>query len=209
MKRQVIFLGLLLVCGWSYGQWGKDEFKIYQESWLFGGSAGFVQGGASSMNGDDSNETIFQIAPVIGYAVGDNLIVGVDGGFRYSGPDDPDSENTQNTSYGVTSFVRQYFPLNKNLAFNLQVEIGFFKGTIDTGGYFDQDVSSSFTGIRGGLSYFLSHDIALTTAFGALGYCTSKNKYTSGMYTGETIDSSSFKAILGLSQIVFGLVYVL
>lgn len=210
MKTNLI-IALLFVSSTVISQNSEEKFKISKNQWILGGTIGFNY--QNSENPSSVNQKLksnsFNVRPEIGYAIGDNLVIGITSGYGYgnSKGEDPNFENKRNT-YALASYIRKYFSVNKKLAFNLQGEISYSqsKQTIQqTNDLTNYSGKGFFIGIRPGITYGLSDKILLQTNFGSLGYSNSKSTNNSQ----ETSKSNSFGLNLSTSDVYFGVLFVL
>lgn len=157
---------------------------------------------------DESKLFGFSITPSYAYAVSDNWFLGL--GLGYSSSKTtiqlqgaPEREDTRN-GFEVFPFVRYYKGIGKRLAFFVQGETRFTTIRTKIANANDQRNNIFFIGIRPGLTYMLSKNIALETSIGALGY-TSNN--TEDDITNVEADSNRFDFRLNSANILFGLNY--
>ncbi len=194
-----------------------DKFTIEKGTWNLTGSVAFglrnddMESSDTSRTSDYSS---FLLRPSAGYAVGNNLVVGL--GIAYENRDEEstyvsggsvsESELKTNT-YGIFPYVRKYFGLSQNLALSLQGEVGYSRSEIEhtSGGISnltDVERDAFFFGIRPGLTFFLSKRFALETNLGSLGYTMTNSKNDD-----SESDSNRFSLNLNPSDLFFGLSY--
>lgn len=202
----------------------QDKLIIEKGTWNVGGnfSFRFTQFESNFQNEDSSrffeNEsTGISVFPNLGYAVGNNFIVGLGLGYGFS-----KSENftvndqmvnnftlSEATTYSIFPYVRGYFPVGSKLAIYAQGEVRFaktnseFSDQIINLGVDGNENESYFIGIRPGFTYFISKNFALETTLGSLGYERQKLERD-----GERVgDSDNFNFNLNSADLFFGLSY--
>lgn len=180
----------------------------------------FIDGDTFSESFSSSNKNLaFSFMPKVGYAINKNLILGLGVGYNYS---ESDSESLSNESMSsnkstvntiaVFPYVKKFFPISKNLAFNLQGETRFSlsKGNFDSTSINDESSSESFfIGIRPGINYFLSENILLQANFGSLGYQYTSSERNSFQPSAtdevQNRESNLFRFDFSSSNLIFGM----
>ena len=201
-----------------------DKFTIEKGTWNLTGSVAFGfsdsdnRGKSTDLNFLNENErTSIALRPMVGYAVGKNLITGIGLGYvnnNNEGKNSRDgvlsnSSEVSSTTYEIFPYVRGYFGVGKKLALYLQGEFKYsftnnqsedlLANEVTT----DNDYNRYFFGIRPGLTWFVSNRMALETSLGSIGYSKVKAEFDEGR-TGE---SKSFDFNLDSSNLLFGFSY--
>ncbi len=149
MKTKTIVISLMLLGYFGYGQEKTENFVIEKGSWTLGGELGYGEHKTTNSY-EDRREKTLKIAPEFGYAIMKNVLVGLEFVYNYTGPDEPNTNDPQITTYGVTHYLRKYFPINQKLAVQLQGELGFYKGTIEGRQTVNQSSETFSMGMRTG-----------------------------------------------------------
>jgi len=149
MKTVRIFSIVALVVASASAAQSQTE----QGRFLIGGNAGFNN---RSVNGNGI--TTFNMSPNVGYFIIDNLAIGAQLQLTVrSGEGDSIDE----TSFGLTPFVRYYFADAGPARFFGQGRIGF--GSVE----FANNADSYFTfGLGAGVDFFLNDNVALEAFLG-------------------------------------------
>lgn len=210
--KKIVFALSLLITSICFGQ--DEKFTIRKGTWSLEGSI-FVNT-FNEERFDDSNQTrdntSFSLSPYIGYAIKDNLILGI--GFRYSyGKTEDritifqDNINTirKNHYYEFMPYMKKFFPVSNQFAFHLLGEtgFGFSRNEIENrDNTFEQKAESTqfFIGVRPGINYKLSDWFLLQANLGFLGY----NSINSQIDGSDSSKSRSFTFNLS-SNISFGI----
>ncbi len=160
---------------------------------------------------NESKNFAYNLLPSTSYFISDNLSVGLGVGFghAFSELSAPNDTRTSN-SYSIAPFVKKYFAIGKKVSLSLKGEASYARintrnNDFDTVN--DIYTNSYFIGIKPGITFFVSKNLALETTFGSLGYRNSKNTF-SGPSTGVfTHQNESFSFNLQSSDLFFGLSY--
>jgi len=149
----------------------------------------FITGVSYEKKPGDRSETIFGIAPEIGYFISDRFAVGLGAGFNYA------SENngvtTKSTiAWGVNPYARFYAVKADRFGFYLQGGVSYMSAKEE--GAPESDYMF-YAGIKPGVSYSISDWFAINATFGDLGYREYKN------------GNSSFQLSLSAATLAFGL----
>jgi len=133
--------------------------------WWIGGSAGFW----SSKAKGSSSVTSYKILPEVGYALNQNLALGISLGYAHSdmGFEKLDLEVGEIDLFTVSPFVRMAF-LQGDLG-ALFVDGGVSYAFADLKD-FDEDLNMIEVGFRPGVAFNVSNRISLIGKFGFLGY---------------------------------------
>ncbi|GEM_PF-132928 len=157
----------------------------------------------------------FEIAPSFGYLVIDNLMAGLEIGYKNSSYEVPGTSSTTTTTtsiFGVRPFLRYYNMVNEKAGFFGEFGVGFGSGknevefkptgsgtTITT----KKDVSVLDLGLKFGAVYFISNRFAIEAKYGNIGYEAATYEPDGG---GEKTEQSGFDINLKMSTLQFGLV---
>ncbi|EMY81621.1 hypothetical protein pgond44_07210 [Psychroflexus gondwanensis ACAM 44] len=218
MKTSITLL-LILFTSIISGQDDKEQFSIEKGTWSI--EADFS---INSRNNDFFNPTFssdskffnFSVSPKIGYAISKNLILGLGLGYGYSKSED-ENENQQilrtttstSNSFGISPFVKKFFPISEKVAFHLQGEtrFAFGKNTFENSDNSERESrnESFFVGIRPGINLSLTKNILLQANFGSFGY-----NYISGEVDDiQSQETNSLSFNLGSSSFIFGMIILL
>ncbi len=126
----------------------------------------FVTGFYSYKTEDSDRNSVYGIAPEVGYFLSDKMAVGLNIGYNYSRTKPENGDAFGTSFFGVNPYVRYYaFKMEK---LSLYVQGGIFFATINP-----HDASSTNAygiGIKPGIAYQLSNRFAINATFGNLGY---------------------------------------
>jgi opacity protein-like surface antigen len=212
--KKLLIIALLVTFGISFGQEKEENLNIQKGTWNLGGNFSLNNSNSEYNPNTSKNENDqFYVGfyPRVGYAINNNLIIGLGLGYEYqdvktyySGIDNYDSNHN---TLAVFPYIKKYFNINEKFYFHLQGEFRVSKTWIDnkssiTTNSTNQTSNSLFAGIRPGITYFLTKKFALETSIGALGYSTGKNETDNG--EGKF---SSFDLNFNSNNLVFGLSY--
>lgn len=199
----------LLVAGFGLAQDDLDNFTIQKGQWNLEGSFSINSNQRDvEQNGLENSTTdsfSFSISPELGYAVADNLLVGLGVSYAYSESDfNQTSENrtTDSNSFGFNSYVEKFFPIHADFALSLKGEVSysFGKQTNErSSGTTESDFDSFFVGLRPGINYFVSERVFLQANFGVLGYESFKNEDDQAVN-----ENRAFSLNLSSSSLLFG-----
>ena len=224
--KKVLFFASVLIAGTLTAQTTQDDrLVIPKGTWTVGGNLSFDTFSRTSENEPFTSETDvtgISFLPNLGYAVGENTILGLRPGYRYQESENTvfedsmlsNSRTTESHALSLAAYLRRFFPLNKNLALYLQGELGYAhaRGESTSGNDSLSESESTtdtfFIGIRPGITYFVSKAFALEAGMGALQYERSESELKDSNGTvSSTADSNRFNFDLDTSQIFFGLSY--
>ncbi|CAM1366744.1 outer membrane beta-barrel protein [Tenacibaculum xiamenense] len=213
MKTRLTLLLLLFVTTVTIGQNKQDKFKISKGTWLLEGDFSINSSNFKITDNPTPNKADrfnFRISPKLGYAVNDNLVLGL--GLEYSYSENQyenlyNQEDSSNT-YSIAPYIKKFFPITSRFAFHLQGETAFSYSKTNNYDGAGNRVASNGTrsygiSLRPGINYSLSKGVLLEMNFGALSYSHSsqKNDENSSKYVtnnfGFNLSSSSL--ILGVS----------
>lgn len=225
MKKGLLLVALLGVWSLSAQESKKEKLTIEKGTWNLGGNLSL--GVAKNNDRDESrlneNENTFiSFFPNVGYAIGKNIITGLSFGYGYaksesSSANDGNIDNFNSNdrrTMSIAPYVRGYLPVGKKLALYAQGEVGFSNvknksHDENTNSPINESTSKGyFIGIRPGVTYFISKNLALETGLGFLGYSKTDSEFksTSGTFD-QSGESSSFNFSLNSSDLLFGLSY--
>jgi len=150
----------------------------------------------------------FNINASYAYAISNDWFIGL--GLGYSSNNRDSSENNVATdesdskSFQVFPYVRYYKGIGKRLALYLQGEARYshFENTFNALNAGESD--SFFVGIRPGITFMLSKNLAFETSIGALGYTRSEGE--NERFNSEST-TNTFAFSLNSSDLFFGLNY--
>ncbi|WP_019037342.1 outer membrane beta-barrel protein [Psychroflexus tropicus] len=120
--------------------------------------------------------------PELGYAVADNLLLGLGASYNYNKSEFDSSfdyRTTETNSFGFTPYIEKFFPLNSDFALSVRGEVRYLFGNSTFGNNSnasESDTNSFFIGFRPGINYFVSERVFLQANFGALEYDSIKNE---------------------------------
>ncbi|WP_026755721.1 outer membrane beta-barrel protein [Sediminibacter sp. Hel_I_10] len=170
----------------------------------------------------DNNTFNFSIAPKIGYALNDNLILGLGLSYNYSKYDrEIINESNTNTifsksnSYGILAYAKKFLPVSKKLALHLAAETGFSRGNSNsenTNTDFNSDTRRENFSIiiRPGINYRLTNKFLVHANFGSLGYNNINEEFNaSDKPNTENRNSNSFGFNFSTSSLYFGFTVLL
>ena len=148
--------------------------QIKKGSLFLGGNLGGSTQTSKSNGATTNKQNGLTVSPVIGKAVSDNLIFGVDVSFGIFKSDNTGiNQNQKQQNYGAGFFLRKYKPLGKSgfLLF-LQGDMGYGYSNFETNGqqpYFNRTKRHS-VGISGypGISYAVNKKLHIETGFNNL-----------------------------------------
>ncbi len=225
MKKTLFFASALIVGSLAAQTTQDDRLVIPKGTWTVGGNLSINTLSNTSENEPFTSETDVtgvSFLPNLGYAVGENTILGLRPGYRYQESENTvfedsmrnNSRTTESHALSIASYLRRFFPLNKNLALYLQGELGYehVRGESasdnDSLSQTESTTDTFFIGIRPGITYFVSKAFALEAGIGALQYERLDSEFTDSNDTViSTEDRNRFNFDLDTSQIFFGLSY--
>jgi len=166
--------------------------------WM-GGSFGFW---SSKVAGGGESLTNFQLLPEIGYAVNDDIGIGVRLGYQSIESIDYDdyyADKERDNVFLISPFIRWAFLKGHFGGLFLDSGVSYAYGTRDDSDYSTQQVE---VGIRPGVAVNVSRNVSLTGKFGFVGYQHNKSGY-GGDYDVYTY-TNSFGIDLDMSQFLVG-----
>ncbi len=216
--KKLFFITALIIYGTTFGQELNEKFIIKKGTFNIGGKA-FVnlENHENEENLPEDRYKQFGITPNFGYAIKNNLMIGLGVGYSYSENKNHRINNSIaqrykniNNRYSMFSYIKKYIPLGNKLAIYLQGEINYSenknKNSSNSAASLNFDRrfwSQFFVGVRPGISYFLNKNVAFEANLGALGYSRLKSKYQDQRY----YKSDAFNFNLDSSNLQFGVSY--
>lgn len=150
----------------------------------------------------------FRINTSYAYAISNNLFLGLGLGYSKNDFETEFNNVTENeaesTSYQIFPFVRYYKGIGKKLAFFVQGEARYSYIENDINSLRNGEFNDFFFGVRPGITFMLSKNIALETSIGALGYTHSKGE---NVRSNTESTRNTFAMSLNSSELLFGLNY--
>ena len=174
----VVFLGLSL--GSASAQQGKVYVSTGSISLGFG-TSGVGASGMELLTGfrTDSDNTIWGIAPEVGYYISDNVAIGIGVGYA--------DYDVLGTLWGVNPYLRYFAYKVDNFSFYGQADFNYIS---------IKDGPDSFNvGVIPGIQYTMTENFAVNAAFGFLGYRNGKGQ------------NGTFGLDLNAKTLSFGLTY--
>lgn len=208
--RTILFVFSFIIFGTVTAQDINENFVIEKGSWSLGGDFNLSwenYENRTNMYSSDYNRLGIDARPQVGFAVGENLLVGIRGNFYFSDYKTFDAAETHFRAYGVGAqpFIRKYYNITQRLLFNLDGALGYNyerqNNVVDS--YTTRERHSFLAIVRPGLSYFISNNLALETSIGSFSYSRFSEKGNQNM---ESL-GHSFRAQLNLNSIYFGINY--
>lgn len=205
--RKALFIAMSLFLSIAYGQEKENSFTIPKKTWYVNGSINLNS--QSVKNSSTTNETdvfTFGFSPTAGYAIKDNLIIGLGLGYIHTSYKNSSFSNDSNyDNFQIFPYIKKYFPVGSKLALSLQGEARYSTGENlfnSFNGPTTIDHESYFVGIRPGITFTLNKTFALEANIGSLGYSysTSNDNFNS-----NEISTNSFTFDLSTANIFFGL----
>ena len=192
MKRKILFAITLAVFLTA-----TTNAQIEKKDWLLGGTIGLNTASANSTSN-------VNLAPHIGYALGNNSVIGMNLSFNYSTANYV-AEKQHNLGLNSTVFFRKYFTIKENF--------GWYSGFYAGGGFsFDKQIEADSThtttknqnwNLRGGfipgIYYKATQYLLVTVDFGGIGY----------MYSNGYGRDGSSVTLNFLSSFTFGVDFIL
>ena len=156
--KKIILSAIVAVC----------SLTANAQVWM-GGSLGFDM---TDYEGRDNNETVFSIAPEVGYSLNENWDVAVALSFA-STTNALGVKDANVTEFAVNPYARYTFAKAGQFGF-------FLDGGISFGSYKPKDVdatTSFYIGIKPGVKFAATDKITFVAHLGSLGYKTVKDTY--------------------------------
>ena len=160
--------------------------------------------------GAQEERFIFGANTAYGYAINDNLFIGLGLGYVNRTTDFfdnfGDTTERKNYEFNIFPYIRYYKGIGKRLAIFGQGEVLYSTGKEEVNGMETLELNTFFVGIRPGLTYMLSKNFALEITVGAIGY-TSRNVENSMGIDPVESDTNEFGVLLNFEDLIFGLSY--
>ncbi|MGB5982613.1 MAG: outer membrane beta-barrel protein [Nonlabens sp.] len=170
MKKLLTTLLCSAIAGLAFAQDDTDQSSfISQGTFELTGGISLNYSDFEDRNSDrESDNYGFSLFPELGYAINDDLVLGLQLGFNYNeGNTTGDFDNTNiNRSYSFTPLIKKYFLISDRFAFDLQGEVGYRISNNNR----DVERTEWSAGVRPGLNYRLSESLGFSTQIGFLGY---------------------------------------
>ena len=200
--------------------------------WIAGGTLSF----STHLNSDykflivegiDSDGYTLKVSPIVGYAVANNMAVGLRFGYSRSHLDVSDASLSITTldnatyyslkhSYNVAAFWRQYIPLGQNKRFALftevQLAMGGSQSKLAAGQPLHGVYSRSFDvslGVNPGVVAFITNNMALELNIGVLGLSYSNTQQTQNQVVSGSASSSLMNFSINIFSIGLGVAFYL
>ena len=183
------------------------QSNIPKKSILLGGDLSFSSYNTKWDN-HSQESTGFFISPSVGFAVKDNLFIGLNGGIGISknshNINSPyDSVSSHIYSYGV--FARKYKPLKNNFYLFLQTNLGGYHAKSEftqyTNGSYKEKYFSVNASLSPGISYGINSKLHIETGFNnivGIGYST--QQYSTDPSVGAERKQTGFNMYTSLSN---------
>lgn len=210
--KKLLIITFLFTFGIIIGQETEKNLNIQKGTWNLGGTFS-LNNSSSEFNANTSKNENDQFYvgfyPQVGYAINDNLIIGLGLGYEYIDAKTYYTEiggydSNQNTLV-VFPYIKKYFNITEKFSFNLRGEFRVSKSWTDSKNSINissnETNNSLFAGIRPGITYFMTKKFALETSIGALGYSTGKheNDNGEGKFNSFDLNFNSNNLLFGLS----------
>ncbi len=227
MKNTVLFLALFIY-SLSFSQ-KKDTFLIRKNTIEITGDTSLW---LNTNERESTNENYtgeydnlnFNFSPNLGYAIKDNLIIGLGAGYGHNynkskhENNNPSKYKSEGNSYSVFSYVKKYVPLNNKLAIGVRGEVSYshtdsksksYGNTTEDESYRHNESDGIFIGLRPDISFFIAKKIILKANIGALGYNSSKSKNNIGEEDEYENKSKRFNFSFNTANLGAGLTFLL
>lgn len=211
MKKIILLFALFLVCICNSQEEDK-RFNIPKHSWVLGGE--FSYSNQKETEGAFSRETKsarYLTSPSVGYAIADNLVIGVAISYLYAKR--PLSEgisgfNIEDRFVGIEPYLIKYFNITNKLLFDIECFLGYSIGKIEGVDFAYKADSTLFSiGLRPGITYSVYEKLALKLSLGNIGYSKFKIEGTSDAFDiDETQDN--FGLNFNTSNLSVGIIYL-
>ncbi len=216
--KKIIFSITLLIAATSLAQTESPTFITSGTYELTGSlNLGFSDSERTEQNVgvvNTSTGTNIGFAPQLGYALKDNLVLGLGLSYQYS-KGESFSENSRDefnaSQYGISTYLKKYFSVNEKLALSLQGEVRYSWSESDLDSFvgsptlINSESSSNqfFVGFRPGIAYRMNNRFALQAQLGALGYFRNSSKNDNGFES----TGNGFELSLNTQDFNLGLTY--
>jgi hypothetical protein len=160
--------------------------QVQKGDWLPGGSLGFGNGSSSNNNGGSSTGSNSNINPGLGWAVADNSVIGIRGGFNYgiSKPGNS-SDKTKTAHFSAGAFWKKYFAISQKVGWYTDLSGSYNGGSTK----YEYNLGNQKTTSKGwgvslapGIYFIPSKKILLNADFGGIKYSHAKNTDQAGNY---------------------------
>lgn len=219
MIKKLIIATIFIITNIAYSQENIDVITINKNKWYVSGGLALTTLNSALNQGNTTNARTnnlgFSLSPKVGYAIKDNLTVGLGVGYAhntstyYNG--DFYTAKSQNDAYSIYPFIKKFFNVNNRVFITLQGEAKYTRATStgeSTQNNFPNNINITNStanvfeiGIRPGFTYFIGKNIAFEATIGFLKYGTS----TITIDNSQTEpNSGEFNFDLNPSNLIFG-----
>jgi outer membrane protein W len=196
MKKIIFAAAALFVFGFANAQDKKEATggKGYANGDVY--VTGAVSIGSSKEG--DVKETTFEINPMVGFFVTDNIAIGGQIGYASDKIDNDGTTTLDESTLSIGVFGRYYATPASDFSVFGQLGLNYF--TTDHG---DADFKTNGfdVALRPGINYFLSDHFAIEATFGRLGFTSEKDD------TDGAENQTNFGLELDMRSIGFGMTY--
>ena len=200
--------------------------------WIAGGTLSF----STHLNSDykflivegiDSDGYTLKVSPIVGYAVTNNMAVGMRFAYSRSHLNVTDASlsittldnatyNSLKHSYNVAAFWRQYIPLGQNKRFALFTEVQLAMGGAQSKLVAGQPLHGVYArsfdvslGVNPGVVAFITNNMALELNIGVLGLSYSNTQQTQNQVVSGSSSSSMMNFSINIFSIGLGVAFYL
>lgn len=201
MKNLLLIAVFFAAVATSHAQDDAENVFITKGTYELGGSFSLGFNKSEIKDVDSENQNFFMnISPNLGYAIKDNLLIGLRTGFNYSEATRSFDGNLDfaTRGYSFAPYLKKYFSITEKFAFSLQGEAGLGFASSD-----DRRSTQLQIGVRPGLNYRLSNRLAFNTQIGFLGYNNEKTEGDNGFER----NSNRFNVTLNNADFLVGINY--
>lgn len=204
MKKIILSVAAVFAFGFANAQETTEGGKGFTKGDIFiSGTAGFT-----SQKQGDFKASEFNITPMVGFMVTENIAIGGMIGYANETADIFDEDllavvEEKTNTFSVGAFGRYYWTPANNFSFFGQAGISYASSTseVDIPGTEEFKVNAFGIEIAPGVSYFIGDNWAIEATLGSLGYSSAKADVDGA----EALNT--FGLNLNLSDIQFGIVY--
>jgi hypothetical protein len=191
------------------------QAQIPKGSVLLGGSLNYTRNHSQYQSTQSSRSTsTYQgvgLAPIAGYFIADNLVVGTSLSGSIGRSVQNDKLSNKSSAWGAGPFARYYKFVGEKFAFFGQAGFNFYKSTYksrDAAGELkpNQTLEQFNIAVQPGISYFPIPRLGFQLTMGSLGYYKTDNKYQ--VSQPENLNGQigkSFIANFGMDQLAVGI----
>lgn len=181
MKHKLIFITLFSSI-FLFAQKNDLNFQISKSTWLLGGRVNYSSQDVVQRTNVNGGSSTYSIIPNMGFAIKDNLVVGLELGFISSTTKNLPSFSFPNISEKrkfteFAPYVTKYFPVTKKLLFNIQARFGYgYSKTRDTNPDFKFDSTIISLALMPGFAYSVSKNLIFVLTLDGLRYSNLKSE---------------------------------